>query len=180
MDPLTKIRGRIINPTTLIKCLIWSLDQITESHRTVGTQAEWHHITDTWAGLRRTEIIAIRGKPCTLHSWSDMGKGRGEWQAVCYTADHRYGTGMWNKPLEITGYPAAGYENVYHASDLLIPAVVVRKWENDPATGDIMHEKGIWRDSNWKTMGIGVHGTYASLWLGNYNDSRGALTGCSQ
>ncbi len=145
--------------------------------------AKWH-VIDLSLHTPHLGKTDDRGKQCTLHSWSPMGKGRGEWQALCYTSDHRYSKGMWSKPREVTGYPAEGFENIYtvvQGSDLkpVIPATVLAKWESSPSTGDLMYELGIWRNSNWKAMGIGIHGSYASLWFGNLDDDRGEVTGCS-
>jgi hypothetical protein len=144
--------------------------------------AKWHAI-DLVLNKPHQGKTDERGKPCTLRSWSDQGAGRGGgdgWLAVCYTADHRYKEGMWNKPREIAGYPAEGYENVYSGGDTIVPEVIVGKWVKEEASRELIHEEGVWKNSGWKAMGVGMYGSYAAVWFGRQEDVRGVVGSCGK
>ena len=115
-----------------------------------------------------------RGYDCTMHSWSD----KGFWKAVCYTGDHHYASGMWNKPREITGiYDDDGYENVYWtSSDMIYPKRVVERWMRSTEHNDLILETGKFSGANWAAMGIGVHRNVAVMWVGGMVDPLGSMS----
>jgi uncharacterized protein YkwD len=118
-----------------------------------------------------------RGEKCNMHSWSNQGG----WSPVCYTADHKYASGMWNKPREITGniYTAAGYENAYSGGGSATADGAFEGWKNDVYHDDVILEKGIWAGKNWPAMGVGIYVGYAALWFGDQYDPQGIAVPCS-
>jgi hypothetical protein len=109
-----------------------------------------------------------RGLPCNMHSWS----GRGRWTPVCYTADHRYAAGMWSKPREITdgAYPWAGFEIAHWTSGSVTAPVAVAGWARSPGHNAVILERGKWKESKWRAMGVGVAGGFAFVWFGKEPD----------
>lgn len=140
------------------------------------TVAQWH-VIDMFTNHPASGTDP-RGMPCNLHSWSN----KGIWSPVCYTSDHFYANGMWNKPREISAgaYSANGYENAYSgpASDPQIAAHAVVLWLDDPPHADVILERGIWAGSNWQAMGTGVFNGYAVLWFGQLADPLGTIRAC--
>lgn len=121
-----------------------------------------------------------RGKDCNMHSWS----ANGPWNAVCYTSDHHYASGMWNKPKEITGgvYNSAGYEISYYVSGnnpSLEPARALNAWKNSSSHNYVMLNQNGWDDLSWRAMGIGICGNYATVWFGEMTDPLGTIEACS-
>lgn len=121
-----------------------------------------------------------RGKPCNMHSWS----ANGQWNAVCYTSDHQYASGMWNKPKEITAgtYNSPGYEIAYYVSGNnpnLDPARALNGWKASAAHNYVMLNQNGWDDLTWRAMGIGICGNYATVWFGELQDPLGTIDLCS-
>jgi uncharacterized protein YkwD len=99
---------------------------------------------------------------CNMHSWSS----KGNWSAVCYTADHAQARGMWVKPKELTNYKGNGYE-IAHSSTALVDADrAINGWKYSPRHNAVILNKGIWKDMNWKAIGIGIYGHFAVVWFG--------------
>jgi len=118
-----------------------------------------------------------RGEECNMHSWSN----KGIWTPVCYTKDHEYAEGMWNKPREITGkvYTGNGYENAAWASPGPISADrALNLWKNSPGHNNVIVEKDIWAGSKWPAMGVGIYENYAVLWFGDAADPAGTVGVC--
>lgn len=118
-----------------------------------------------------------RGLACSLHSWSN----KGAWKSVCYTKDHAFAEGMWDKPREITNciYTGDGYENAYSTSAAEVePARVLEAWKASPSHNAILLESGVWRDSNLLAFGVGIHKNYAVMWVGSLADPLGPMQAC--
>lgn len=118
-----------------------------------------------------------RGLACSLHSWSN----KGAWKPVCYTKDHKYAEGMWDKPREITNltYLGDGYENAYATTDKEInPKRVLEAWKASPSHNAILLESGSWKGSNLLAFGVGVHENYAVIWVGSQTDPLGPMQAC--
>ena len=119
-----------------------------------------------------------RGKPCSLHSWSNIGN----WNSVCYTEDNMYANAMWNKPREITNfvYTGDGYENAYFTSGKEAdPARVLEAWKSSPRHNAILLQSGAWKGTNLMAFGIGIHKNYAVIWLGSVTDPLGPMQACT-
>lgn len=114
-----------------------------------------------------------RGQPCNLHSWSS----KGDWSAVCYTPDHKYAEGMWDKPREITVevYRGNGYEIAYASADPATPQGAFNAWKNSSGHNEVILEQGIWAGKKWPGMGIGIYKGYAVVWFGDTADPEGYL-----
>ncbi len=144
--------------------------------KSLCTVAQWH-VIDLFTNRPDTGTDG-RGLPCNLHSWSN----KGAWLPVCYTSDHFYAEGMWNKPREISAgaYNSNGYENAYGgpANDPQIAQHAVAAWLADPPHADVILEHGIWAGSNWQAMGVGAYNGYASLWFGEIGDPSGTIRAC--
>lgn len=117
-----------------------------------------------------------RGLACNMHSWSEHGI----WSPVCYTPDHHYASGMWNKPREISGdiYTAPGFENAYRNSGGATAQNAFQAWSNSDAHNDVILNRDNWSDNVFRGMGVGIYGTYAVLWFGEQTDPQGTLSVC--
>ena len=103
------------------------------------------------------------GGKCNMHSWSDKGK----WSACCYTDDHENAECMWNKPRELTTYKGNGYEIAYGAYGFNANADgALKGWKGSPGHNQVILNQGIWKDADWKGMGVGIYGGYAVVWFG--------------
>lgn len=146
--------------------------------RSLYTVAKWH-VLDLALFAPHLDKTDSRGMPCDLHSWSDKGEGRGWWEPVCYTADHMYARQMWSKPKEIAGYTGGSYENIYWTSAPLSPGMVIGFWENRAGEMDLILEQKDWKNSKWKAMGVGMHGGFAAVWLGDRAHENDEIQPCA-
>ena len=116
---------------------------------------------------------------CNMHSWS----GKGKWTSCCYTPDHSESACMWNKPRELTSYKGNGYEIAFYTTGRYDdPAEFAREilngWKGSPLHNQVILNRGIWTQVNWKAMGVGVSGGYATVWFGEEPDPAGEPAGC--
>jgi uncharacterized protein YkwD len=103
---------------------------------------------------------------CNLHSWSSQG----DWSACCYRDDHSEAACMWSKPREITKYQGNGYEISSWQSIGISAEDALSIWKESPSHNDVIINKGIWSDNQWKSIGIGIMGQYAVVWFGEEAD----------
>jgi uncharacterized protein YkwD len=106
---------------------------------------------------------------CNSHSWSDNGP----WSSCCYTSDHARAKCMWDKPRELTAYNGDGYEIAYGDTRGYADAKgALRGWQSSEKHHDVILNREIWKDSNWRAVGIGMHRGYAVIWFGTETDER--------
>ena len=111
---------------------------------------------------------------CNPHSWSDKGK----WKACCYNSGSD-GECMWNKPRELTNYDSDGYEIVMHSFDESDPyqdvsaSDALQTWKESSNHNNVILNKGMWKSSEWKAMGVGIYQGFAAIWFGTAPDSTG-------
>lgn len=117
--------------------------------------------------------IDERGMPCGMQSWSGEGSKMGGWEILCYTRDHRYASGMWKKPREITGYAGNGFEVTYWRSSSITAEMAIDAWKRNKAQWSVITQEGVWKKMSWKAMGVAIDGNYASLWFGDQVDGKG-------
>lgn len=110
----------------------------------------------------------VRGR-CNLHSWSDHGA----WSPCCYTGSPQVASCMWDKPRELTSYPGNGYEIAYWSSGEALPEAALQGWKGSKGHNAVVLNKGIWKDSRWNAIGIGIYGHYAVIWFGEEADQEG-------
>ena len=117
-----------------------------------------------------------RGVLCNMHSWSNQGF----WRSLCYTPDHAYAAGMWNKPREITNYQYLGngfeiaYETYAQANAPEGFRVLLSAYD------DIILNKNFWANYDWPAMGVGLYGHHAVVWFGDVEDPQGSIVECPQ
>ncbi len=104
---------------------------------------------------------------CNPHSWSD----KGNWTSCCYTNDHKEAECMWNKPMEISGYSSSGYEIAFYHSDRATANDALAGWKLSKSHNELLINQGIWQKINWKAIGIGIYGKYATVWFGEIEDN---------
>lgn len=133
--------------------------------------AQWHVID---LHENNPDSGSDHGLPCNTHSWSNQGF----WSPVCYTSDHAYASGMWNKPREITSnaYMGNGFENASSSSGQATASGAFNSWKNSPAHNAVILEQGIWSGYNWPAMGVGIYQHHAVLWFGDQADLQGPVT----
>lgn len=143
--------------------------------KSLTTVAHWH-VLDLILNNPHSGTDS-RGLPCNSHSWSDQGY----WTPVCYTPDHAYASGMWNKPREITFdvYDSAGFEIAAWVSGGSISASrALSLWLQSPPHNAVISEQGVWQGYNWRAMGVGMYRRYAVVWFGRPVDPQGTVTQC--
>jgi hypothetical protein len=113
------------------------------------------------------EASAPDGADCNLHSWSNQGS----WTPVCYTSDHREAKKMWSKPAEVAGYASSGYEISAYSTGCHTAECWLAQWKASPGHNQVMVNEGIWADSTWKAVGIGIDGDFANIWFGEVTDN---------
>ena len=118
---------------------------------------------------------------CNLHSWS----GKGRWTSCCYTSDQRKASCMWNKPRELTDYKGDGFEIAFYstftyATPDAFAADILKGWKGSKGHNQVIINGGMWKDVEWKAMGIGIYGEYAVVWFGRLDDDAGIPGVCTE
>jgi uncharacterized protein YkwD len=113
-------------------------------------------------------------KKCNPHSWSD----KGDWNACCYTNDHKNPECMWLKPMEINGYPGDGFEIVYFHSNEAKAGPALESWKRSKGHNPVIINEGTWSQTKWNAMGVGIFGNYAAVWFGMVKDPAGSPVHC--
>jgi hypothetical protein len=104
---------------------------------------------------------------CGMHSWSS----KGVWKAVCYNTDKNAAKLMWSKPAELTPYTGNGYEIAFWTTDTAFTAEdALTSWKTSPSHNAVIINLGVWKDSDWKAIGIATEGNYAVVWFGDMSD----------
>lgn len=106
------------------------------------------------------------GSRCNPHSWSD----KGGWSSCCYTPDHKEAKCMWDKPMEIGGYPSNGYEIAYWTSGEANAEEGLEGWKKSPGHNPLLVNLGTWSKVEWKAIGIGLYKNYGVVWFGELED----------
>ena len=107
---------------------------------------------------------------CNMHSWSKKGK----WTSCCYTSNHAKANCMWNKPSELTSYKGKGFEISFGSPEnpkyVASAESALNGWKESSGHNSVMVNKGIWKKSNWKAIGVGIYMNYAVVWFGKEED----------
>lgn len=112
---------------------------------------------------------------CNLHSWSNKGK----WKSCCYTDDHAKATCMWDKPKELTKYQGYGFEIACQGLDSDKALSALNMWKSSDAHNAVILNEGMWNNSTWNSIGIGIYGDYAVVWFGKEIDPEGKPLDCN-
>jgi len=109
---------------------------------------------------------------CNLHSWSNQGN----WSACCYTGDHAKAQCMWDKPREITDeiYSGYGYEISAQNSGKMTAKGALEQWKGSTGHHNVILNRDIWADNNWRAIGAAVSAHYAVVWFGTESDPAGS------
>jgi hypothetical protein len=105
--------------------------------------------------------------PCNMHSWS--GKTPGAGTGCCYSSDHKNPGCMWEKPQELAGYPAQGFE--ISAMNTGPDPAWLAQWKTSSGHHQVIINQGIWKNVSWKAMGLAIRPPYAVVWFGQEPDS---------
>lgn len=111
---------------------------------------------------------------CNFHSWS----ANGPWKAFCYPADENKKQSVWDKPREITKYPAKAWEIIYWENTELTPDSVMSVWKSEEYFNTFLLNNGKWLGQQWKSIGVAILGNYASAWFGLETDPEGEAFVC--
>ena len=103
---------------------------------------------------------------CNLHSWSNYG----EWSSCCYNGSPKSFACMWDKPRELTTYTGNGYEIAYWSSADASADEALTGWKKSKGHNTVIINRGVWRDVQWKAIGIAIRGEYAVVWFGKELD----------
>ena len=83
---------------------------------------------------------------------------------------------MWNKPRELTNYTGDGFEISFFStfkydSEAAFAADALAGWKTSPGHNSVIINLGHWKNTDWKAMGVGIHGNYINVWFGKEADS---------
>lgn len=109
------------------------------------------------------------GDSCNLHSWSQSNV----WSGCCYTPDHAQAKCMWQKPRELTGFPAQGYEISAMSTGTLDPDGALQIWQGSPGHHAVILSQGEWGSSPWRSIGAAIYGGFAVAWFAHEPDGAG-------
>lgn len=112
---------------------------------------------------------------CNPHSWSDQG----DWSSCCYTDDHKAAQCMWDKPREIAGYTGDGYEIAYFSTAGASAEQGLDGWKKSPGHNPLLINSGIWKDLEWKGIGVGIYENYGVVWFGLEPDVDRKIVSCN-
>lgn len=118
------------------------------------------------AQMHATDLKAFPPeKPCNMHSWS----ANGQWIPCCYTPDHKEAKCMWLKPSELTGYRGHGYE--ISAFNTAPDVDWLAQWKKSTSHHQVLINQSIWKQVEWKAMGLAIRAPYAVVWFGKEEDN---------
>lgn len=150
---------------------------------------QWWELVDILNAYRRSQnlpTIALSPKLCavaafhvrdlaenkpherfgSMHSWSpDMPRWKG---GIFEAADKSTYPVMWNKPREIAGYPANGYEVAASGTNGLGHALDV--WKASQSHHDVILNRGVWTKLTWRALGAAWYRGFACAWFGDAVD----------
>lgn len=112
---------------------------------------------------------------CNMHSWSK----KGDWSSCCYTNDHSKAECMWDKPKEISGYNSPGFEISYFFSSGPTAETSLKGWQSSSAHNEVITNQGNWQEIEWKAVGVGIYGKYATVWFGQISDTNSQPKRCN-
>ena len=78
---------------------------------------------------------------------------------------------MWDKPREIGGLDANGYEILSYSSDGVTPGEALVGWQNSRGHHEVMINAATWKKVNWAGMGVGIYEEWAVVWFAEKADS---------
>jgi len=79
---------------------------------------------------------------------------------------------MWLKPSELTEYAGYGYECVFYTTKEPATALdALSAWKKSASHNNVIINKGIWANSKWKALGVGIYKNYAAIWFGEKDDT---------
>ena len=101
----------------------------------------------------------------SLHSWSESPLWKG---GPFRASDPKTHALMWDKPREIAGYESEGFEIA--ASGIRDASHALDLWKTSGLHHDVIINRGIWKDFQWKALGAVVHKGFACAWFGTLAD----------
>ena len=101
------------------------------------------------------------------HAWS-----------TCKYSDNQsktYGC-MWDKPKELSSYNSIGYECAHGGEGGYVATapIALDGWKSSTPHNNVIINKKIWKDVDWKAIGVGIYGGYATIWFGEHLDNDGS------
>ena len=104
--------------------------------------------------------------PANAHSWSTDGP----WKGVNYTPDHAQAQLMWDKPKELTRYRGYGFEIAFEQPGGATPQSALASWRSSKLHDAVIVNEGIWKNSIWRAIGVGIYRAHAVVWFGTEPD----------
>jgi uncharacterized protein YkwD len=80
---------------------------------------------------------------------------------------------MWNKPREIANFNTDGFEMAYgseSATFVLDAEKALAAWKSSKGHNPVIINKGIWKDYQWKSIGVGIYKNFACVWFATAED----------
>lgn len=122
------------------------------------------------ARLHATDLAGQRlSGSCSIHSWSQGGP----WSSCCYDQRRPDTKCMWNKPRELTPYEGIGFEIAYRYTAGVRAKGALAAWQASARHNSILLNLDGWSSRQWRAVGIGIDGEYATVWWGEDVDPAG-------
>ncbi|MBI5505319.1 MAG: CAP domain-containing protein [Deltaproteobacteria bacterium] len=122
------------------------------------------------ARLHASDLSAHRlAAACSIHSWSASGP----WSPCCYDQRRPDTKCMWNKPRELTPYEGIGFEIAYRYTAGVRAKGALAAWQASARHKSIVLNLDGWKSRQWRAVGVGIDGEYATVWWGDEVDPAG-------
>lgn len=153
-------------PVDIEKSLIEMINEYREENNLIVIEES--PSLNTVAEIHINDLIEnyTLNEECNLHSWSENEA----WSSCCYTADQSNAICMWVKPAELTNYTGYGYEIAVYGSNGMDKETALELWKNSEAHHNLIINKGIWKNVDWKAIGAAIKEDYALIWFGEEAD----------
>jgi len=158
-------------PTSSFKLI----DMINEYRRESGlpiaqTSPSLMLVAQSHANDLNKKIENDKEPNCGLYSWSE---NPGAWKGCCSNNTQFC---MYKKPEEIThSYFSPGIELVF-ATNWTVRSeyfsTVLSAWKNSEGHNNVLLNKEDWSRLNWRSIGVGISGSVATVWFGVIIDPR--------
>jgi hypothetical protein len=77
---------------------------------------------------------------------------------------------MWDKPAEIAGYAAPGFEVAARVGSRISPSMAISLWAKSESHRVVIANEGEFAGVAWRAMGCAIVDGYAVVWFGELAD----------
>ena len=82
--------------------------------------------------------------------------------------------GINQKSLPHTTRSAMNVHTVVRVGYVATATIALDGWKSSTPHNNVIINKKIWKDVDWKAIGVGIYGGYATIWFGEHLDNDGS------